>query len=124
MNHPSRAPALGAWPGEPSAAAPTAAPSSPPTGPTAGPASKNATTPQSCYNAGGHHEPAKAPGQGYCVVGLLLVTASMRSCGRWLARLVARAMLGLRLLGWYPCEVMRWGGNTAGSVSVWAWDGT
>src|SRR6266536_4019622 len=30
--------------------------------------------------------------QGYCVVGLLLVTASMRSCGRWLARLVARAM--------------------------------
>jgi hypothetical protein len=38
--------------------------------------------------------------QGYCVVGLLLVTASMRSCGRWLARLVARAMLVSPLLRW------------------------
>src|SRR6266511_4701634 len=116
MNHPSRAPAPGAWPGEPSAAAPTAAPSSPPTGPTAGPASKNATTPQSCYNAGGHHEPAKAPGQGYCVVGLLLVTASMRSCGRWLARLVARAMLVSPLLRWQPIDVFRSVANTAGPL--------
>src|SRR6266540_2022922 len=36
----------------------------------------------------------------YCVVGLLLVTASMRACGRWLARLVARAMLVSPLLRW------------------------
>jgi len=32
-------------------------------------------------------------GQGHCVVGLLLVTTWMRSCGRRLARRVARAML-------------------------------
>jgi hypothetical protein len=38
--------------------------------------------------------------QGYCVVGLLLVTASMRSCGRWWTRRVRRAMLGSRLLRW------------------------
>jgi putative transposase len=31
--------------------------------------------------------------QGYCVVGLLLVTSSIRSCERWLARRVAWAML-------------------------------
>src|SRR6266568_8183781 len=44
--------------------------------------------------------PAATTVQGYCVVGLLLVTASMRSCGRWLARLVARAMLVSPLLRW------------------------
>src|SRR6266498_2615498 len=50
----------------------------------------------SWWTADGTGKQRRAKGacyQGYCVVGLLLVTASMRSCGRWLARLVARAML-------------------------------
>lgn len=38
--------------------------------------------------------------QGYCVVGLLLVTASMRSVERLLARRVARAMLVSPLPRW------------------------
>lgn len=38
--------------------------------------------------------------QGYCVIGLVLVTASMRSCGRWLARRVASAMLVAPLVRW------------------------
>src|SRR5204862_184797 len=59
--------------------------------------------------------------QGYCVVGLLLVTASMRSFGRRLARLVARAMLGSPLLRWYPIEVLRSVAKTAGPLPVRAW---
>jgi hypothetical protein len=35
----------------------------------------------------------QAPRQGHCVLGLLLITAVIRSCGRRLARRVARAML-------------------------------
>jgi len=49
-----------------------------------------------------HHpvEPRRTgQGQGYCVL-VVLVTALMRSCGRRLARLVARAMLGSPLLRW------------------------
>jgi hypothetical protein len=57
-------------------------------------------------------------GQGYCVVGLLLVTASMRSLGRWSARLVARAMLGSPLLRWNPIAVLRSVANTAGPLPV------
>src|SRR6266511_6295800 len=56
--------------------------------------------------------------QGYCVVGLLLVTASTRSCGRWLARLVARAMLVSPLLRWKPIEVFRSAAKTAGPLPV------
>lgn len=56
--------------------------------------------------------------QGYCVVGSLLVTASMRSLGRRLARLVARAMLGSPLLRWYPMAVFRRTAATAGPLPV------
>jgi hypothetical protein len=59
--------------------------------------------------------------QGYCVVGLLLVTASMRSWGRRLARLVARAMLVSPLLRWYPMAVLRRAAATAGPLPVRAW---
>ena len=59
--------------------------------------------------------------QGYCVVGLLVVTASMRSFGRRLARLVARAMLVSPLLRWYPMAVLRSVANTAGPLPVRAW---
>src|SRR6266568_2407897 len=59
--------------------------------------------------------------QGYCVVGLFLVTVLMRSCGRWSARLVARAMLDSPLLRWYPIEVLRSVANTAGPLPVRAW---
>jgi hypothetical protein len=45
--------------------------------------------------------------QGHCVLGLLLVTAVMRSCGRWLARRVARAMLVSPLVRWKPIAVLR-----------------
>ena len=46
-------------------------------------------------------EPARHPyRQGHCVVGLLLVTALMRSVERLLARRVARAMLVWPLLRW------------------------
>lgn len=38
--------------------------------------------------------------QGHCVLGLLLITAVMRSCGRRLARRVARAMLVSPLAWW------------------------
>ena|SRR5438045_4040377 len=61
------------------------------------------------------------PGQGYCVVGLLLVTASMRSLGRRLARLVALAMLVSPLLRWYPMAVFRRTAATAGPLPVRAW---
>jgi hypothetical protein len=44
--------------------------------------------------------------QGHCVVGLLLVTASMRSVERLLARRVVRAMLVSPLLRCYPIEVI------------------
>jgi hypothetical protein len=56
--------------------------------------------------------------QGYCVVGLVLVTASMRSCGRRLARRVARAMLASPLPRWYPIAVLRSVANTAGPLPV------
>jgi hypothetical protein len=56
--------------------------------------------------------------QGYCVVGLVLVTASMRSCGRRLARRVARAMLDSPLPRWYPLAVLRSVANTAGPLPV------
>src|SRR5436190_23616340 len=58
---------------------------------------------------------------GYCVVGLLLVTASMRSLGRRLARLVALAMLVSPLLRWYPMAVFRRTAATAGPLPVRAW---
>ena len=65
--------------------------------------------------------------QGYCVVGLFLVTvgfpvvtASIRSCGRWLARRVASAMLAAPSIWWYPIEVLRSVANTAGPLRVLA----
>src|SRR6266511_3456725 len=58
------------------------------------------STAQTAYRSGMHRNKPGPRAQGYCVVGLLLVTASMRSCGRWLARLVARAMLVSPLLRW------------------------
>jgi hypothetical protein len=63
--------------------------------------------------------------QGYCVVGLplvtaglLVVTASMRSCGRWLACRVAWAMFVAPLVRWYPIEVLRSVAKTAGPFPV------
>src|SRR5262249_60573382 len=56
--------------------------------------------------------------QGYCVAGLLLVMASIRSVERRLARRVARAMLVSPLLRWEPIEVVRSAANTAVTVAV------
>jgi hypothetical protein len=64
-------------------------------------------------------------GQGYCVVplglftpGFPVVTAVMRSWGRWLASRVASAMLVAPLTRWYPIEVLRRVANTAGPFPV------
>ncbi|MDZ5447213.1 hypothetical protein U2F26_31635 [Micromonospora sp. 4G57] len=47
------------------------------------------------------HDPVSGGrAQGHCVLGLLLVTAVMRSCGQRLARRVARAMLVSPLVRW------------------------
>jgi hypothetical protein len=63
--------------------------------------------------------------QGYCkvasplvTVGFPVVTAVMRSCGRWLASRVASAMLVAPLTRWYPIEVLRRVANTAGPLPV------
>lgn len=56
--------------------------------------------------------------QGYCVVGLTLVTASIRSLGRWLAHPVARAMLGSPLLRWNPIAMLRSAANTTRPLRV------
>ena len=60
-----------------------------------------------------HPEP-----QGHCVLGLLLVTAVIRSCGRRLARRVARAMLVSPLARWNPIAVLRRVAMTAGPLPV------
>lgn len=63
--------------------------------------------------------------QGYCIVvlslvtvGSLVVTAVMRSWGRWLASRVASAILVAPLMRWYPIEVLRRVANTAGPLPV------
>lgn len=56
-----------------------------------------------------------------CVLGLLLVTAVMRSCGRGLARRVAQAMLVSSVVWWEPIAVLRRVARTAGPVPVRAW---
>src|SRR6266508_2059529 len=65
--------------------------------------------------------PAEGGTQGHCVVGLLLITALMRSLGRRSAWRVARAMLGWPLLRWYPMAVLRSTAATAGPLRVRAW---
>jgi hypothetical protein len=49
--------------------------------------------------------------QGCCVVGLLLVTASMRSCGRWLASVGRRGGVAQRRRGSGQREIEIWGGK-------------
>ncbi|BCB86984.1 hypothetical protein Psuf_042970 [Phytohabitans suffuscus] len=65
-----------------------------------------------------HTLPTPTRARGYCVLGLLLVTAVMRSWGRRLARRVARAMLVLPLVRWYPIAVLRRVAITAGPLPV------
>jgi hypothetical protein len=56
--------------------------------------------------------------QGHCVLGLLLVTAVIRSWGRRLERRVARAMLVSPLARWKPIAVLRRVAMTAGPLPV------
>ncbi|MER7164907.1 hypothetical protein ABT336_02360 [Micromonospora sp. NPDC000207] len=63
--------------------------------------------------------------QGYCLVvspplavGFQVVTASISSCGRWLARRGASAMLAAPAMRWNPIAVLRSVAKTAGPLAV------